>query len=67
MLGRIAQQPVMPYEASRPLHEKSQWERNEREDLKTAIEYLYEFKEKLSKLHPMALEAIDMMLQRPRY
>jgi hypothetical protein len=67
MLGRIAQQPLMPCEAPRPLHSEDKWQRNEMEDMKRAIELLYEFREKLFKLHPVAFEAIDQMLQRPRY
>jgi hypothetical protein len=39
------------------------YERNEKEDMKKAIEFLYEFKEKLSELHPTCLNAIEHMLQ----
>lgn len=67
MLGRIGQTPVMPCEAPRLAHEPKQWERNEQENIKKAIEYLYEFRDKLSKLHPVAMETIEMLLQRPRY
>ena len=67
MLNRIGNQICMQAEAPRPLHSEDKWQRNEQEDMKKAIEYLYEFREKLSKLHPVALEAIDMMLQRNRY
>ena len=67
MLGRIGNAQCNSAE-SRPIsmHEE-RYNRNECEDMKTAIEYLYAFREKLSKLHPVAMEAIDQMLQRPRY
>lgn len=67
MLNRIGMPVLMPTEAPRPLHGEDKWQRNEIEDMKKAIEYLYEFREKLSKLHPVAFEAIDQLLQRPRY
>lgn len=67
MLGRIGQAPLMPCEAPRLANEPKQWDRNEQEDMKKGIEYLYEFKEKLSKLHPVVMDAIENMLQRPRY
>lgn len=67
MLNRMCQQPLMPSEAPRPLHEKSSWERDEKEDSKKAIEYLYEFKEKLSKLHPVAQSMVEHILQPIRY
>jgi hypothetical protein len=41
--------------------------RNELDDMKRGLEYLYEFKEKLAKLHPNVMDAIENMLQRPRY
>ena len=43
------------------------WSRNELQDMQKGLEHLYEFKEKLSKLHPNVLDAIENMLQRPRY
>lgn len=53
--------------APQPLSIDDRWTRNECEDLKTAIEHLYAFREKLSKLHPVVLDAIENMMQRPRY
>lgn len=46
---------------------KSSYERNEKDDLKIAIDALYEFKNKLSALHPTVIDVVDNMLQRPRY
>lgn len=46
---------------------KSVYSRNEKEDLKTAIDALYDFKKKLSELHPVVIDVVDNMLQRPRY
>lgn len=43
------------------------YERNEQEDLKLAIDHLYEFKAKLNKLHPGVLDKIELMLQHRRY
>ena len=63
MLGRIANQVCMPTEAPRLAQGEDKWQRNEKEDMKTGIEYLYEFKEKLSKLHPVVCDAIERMLQ----
>ncbi len=38
-------------------------ERNEKEDLKLGIDYLWEFKEKLNKLHPQVTYTIEKLLQ----
>lgn len=43
------------------------YERNEQEDLKLAIDHLYEFKAKLNKLYPGVLDKIENMLQQRRY
>jgi hypothetical protein len=67
MLNRIAQMPLSPSCAPQPMHSEDKWQRNEIEDMKKGIEFLYEFKEKLSKLHPIVSDAIETMLQRPRY
>lgn len=52
-------------ETSKPRNDN--WDRNEKEDMKLAIEYLYEFNEKLSKLHPQCKEHINHMLQDRRF
>lgn len=39
------------------------FDRNVKEDLKTAFEYLYEFKDKLNKLHPDVIYIIEKLLQ----
>lgn len=67
MLNRMCQAPLMPSQAPQPLHNEDKWQRNEQEDMKKAIEYMYEFKEKLSKLHPVAQTAIEHLLQPMRY
>lgn len=67
MLNRMCQAPLMPCDAPRPLHSEDKWQRNEKDDVKTAIEYLYEFKEKLSKLHPTAQATIEHILMPIRY
>jgi hypothetical protein len=66
MLSRISCVGQNETCASVPLQmhkEVMRHERNEQEDMKKGIEYLYEFKEKLSKLHPAVLDAIENMLQ----
>lgn len=50
-----------------PVDFHNNWKRNEREDMKLAIEYLYEFKKKLSDLHPNCLSLIENMLQHRRF
>ncbi len=45
----------------------TRYERNEQEDMKKAVDYLYEFKKKMAELHPSCLNLIENMLQRPRY
>lgn len=46
---------------------EDRYSRNELQDMQKGLEHLYEFKEKLSKLHPNVMDAIENMLQRPRY
>lgn len=46
---------------------QNRYDRNEKDDLKTAIDALYEFKKRLDELHPNCLDIIDTMLQRTRY
>lgn len=67
MLNRIGNAPLQMCPAPMPAHPPENYNRNELEDVKKAIEYLYEFKEKLSKLNPMVLDVIENILQRPRY
>ena len=50
-----------------PDHLQDRWRRNEKEDLKTAIDYLYEFKKKIDELHPSCLDIIHKMLQNNPY
>lgn len=66
MLSQINNSVMAPCAQVKTVHEEI-WQRNEQEDMKKAIDCLYEFKEKLSKLHPTAQQAIDNLLQRPRY
>jgi hypothetical protein len=75
MLSRISNQSSTSFQAATltnsdekfQRNEIEKFQRNEMEDLCKAIEYLYEFKYKLSKLHPHILDVIENMLQRPRY
>ena len=43
------------------------WVRNQKEDMKKAMDYLYEFREKLDELHPECVIIIESMLQQRRY
>ena len=42
---------------------ESKYNRNEMEDMKKAIEYLYEFKKKLDELHPHCITMMENLLQ----
>ncbi len=42
---------------------EDRYNRNEEEDMQTAITYLYDFKRKIDKLHPNCLRLVDQMLQ----
>jgi hypothetical protein len=42
---------------------ENRYKRNEKEDIKLAIEHLYEFKKKLEELHPKATDVIEKLLQ----
>ncbi len=42
-------------------HSNARWERDEKEDTKTALDLIYELKNKLRKLHPVAEELIQIM------
>lgn len=55
--------------AQEALHTRaeSRYNRNEEEDMQTAISYLYDFKRKLDKLHPQCTQIIEHMLQRPKH
>ena len=64
MLGRI--NSTMQCEAPISVNE-NKYSRNEMQDVIKAIEYLYEFKEKLNKLHPCVIDIIENLLQRQRY
>ncbi len=67
MLGRIGNQMMTSCEIASPSQEPNRYIRNELDDMKKGIEYLYEFKEKLLKLHPAVQDSIEHMLQRIRY
>lgn len=55
-------------ETSKPINvNEDRYIRNELQDMQKGLEHLYEFKEKLSKLHPNVMDCIENMLQRPRY
>ncbi len=46
--------------------QENKYNRNEKEDMKKAIEFLYEFAEKLRELHPNCTDMIENMLVRAR-
>lgn len=50
-----------------PSMHPDRWDRCEKEDMKEAIDALYEFKKKLMKLHPNCVELMNNMLQQARY
>lgn len=62
MLGRIGNYAITDAPPINCVNE-DRYKRDEMEDMKTAIEYLYEFKKKLSKLHPSICGSIESMLQ----
>jgi hypothetical protein len=67
MLNRLNANISMPCEAPKMDASLNRYSRNEKDDFKTAIDALYEFKRKLDELHPNCVELIDNMLQRQRY
>lgn len=67
MLGRIGNSPMECASIPMPSHPTEQYKRNELDDLKKGMEHLYEFKEKLSKLHPIVADVIEKLLQHNRY
>lgn len=46
---------------------QGRYNRNEEEDIKTAISYLYEFKRKLDALHPNCVDIISHILSNRNY
>lgn len=50
-----------------PIFNDSHIRRDEKADMKRAIELLYEFKESLNQLHPNCVTVIDHLLQHPKY
>lgn len=67
MLGRIGNAPSCYDSVAVSAHPEAQHKRNELDDLKKGMEYLYEFKEKLLKLHPIVVDVIEKLLQSNRY
>lgn len=45
----------------------SRYKRCEKDDMKQAIELLYEFKKKIDELHPNCLNLIDHIIQQRRF
>ncbi len=66
MLSRFTTEQLssecVPLRNAQPVPE-SRYTRDEEEDLKKAIGYLYEFKKKLDSLHPNCVYIIEHMLQ----
>lgn len=63
-INGLSAQVCMKEETSRM---PNRYDRNEKDDLKAAIDALYEFKKRLDELHPNCLDIIETMLQRQRY
>jgi hypothetical protein len=68
MLSRVSNclrdQAVAP---STPVAVENVWNRNEKEDMKKAIDLIYEFSEALSKLHPHVKDYVEKLFQQNRY
>lgn len=64
MLHRIHIAAEVPMQ-NQPISESSngKYNRNAKDDMKKAVELLFEFKENLDKLHPTCIELISAMLQ----
>ncbi len=61
-------QPCMATESINvPYQEKSKYSRCEKDDLKVAIDALYEFRKKLDELHPSVIDIIEKLLQKEHY
>ena len=43
------------------------WKRNFKEDMKLAMDYLFELKEKLEKLHPECTRVVEKLMQQHRF
>lgn len=43
------------------------WSRNQKEDMKEAVDLLWKFKEALDRLHPECTNLMERMLQVPHY
>lgn len=64
MFHRLNNAPLQTPAPSPTVREPYLYERDELGDVKKAIEYFYEFKEKLNKLNPIVLDVIDSLFQR---
>ena len=60
MLDRIpcVEQPISPPMQCDSSRGDNKWNRNLKDDLKTAVELVFEFKEKLEKLHPRVSDIV---------
>lgn len=67
MLNRIGNQLNMACEMPRQIPSEDRYARNEMEDMCKAMQYLYEFRDKLAKLHPNCIDIITHLMQNPRY
>ena len=63
MLSRIGHQSTEPLHCVR----ETRYDRNEEEDMKTAIGLLYSFKKDLDKLHPNCVGFIEAVIQATRH
>jgi hypothetical protein len=67
MLGRIGNSQICQSEIRTMSVNEDRYARNELQDMQKGMECLFEFKDKLSKLHPNVLECMENILQRQRY
>lgn len=67
MLSSISAKTIQMGCVPPAVHAPSLYDRDEKEDMKKAIELLYQFKQSLSELHPNCLNLIEGMLQFRRF
>ncbi len=67
MLRQMNASPICSSNDIHPAQQPSRYSRNEKDDIKIAIDALYDFKKKLDELHPACVDIIENMMQRPRY
>jgi len=67
MLQMLSMPVCQPSQEPLMAHAPNLYERSEKEDMKKAIELLYDFRKSLGELHPNCITLIENMLQHRRY